>query len=86
MIVFPEGTRTPDGEIGEIRKGVSLLGERAGVPLVPALVDGAYQAWPRKYKLPVQFSPISVRFGPPLRLDKTNIETIADAWRKLKKD
>ncbi|HLD36225.1 MAG TPA: lysophospholipid acyltransferase family protein [Planctomycetota bacterium] len=84
LIVFPEGTRSPNGEIGEIRKGVSLLGEKANVPLVPTLVDGAYQAWPRKHKLPIRFSPITVRFGPPLRLDKTNIETIADAWRKLK--
>jgi len=84
LIVFPEGTRTSDGEIGEIRKGVSLLGEKASVPLVPTLVNGAYQAWPRKYKLPIRFSPITVRFGPPLRIDKTNIETIADAWRKLK--
>jgi len=86
LIVFPEGTRTSDGEIGKIRKGVSLLGEKAHVPLVPTLIDGAYDAWPRHHKLPIRFSPITVRFGPPLRLDKTNIETIADAWRKLKQD
>ena len=86
LIVFPEGTRSSNGEIGEIRKGVSLLGEKANVPLVPTLINGAYQAWPRKSKLPVRFSPITVRFGPLLRLDKTNIETIADAWGKLNKE
>ncbi|MBI5779873.1 MAG: 1-acyl-sn-glycerol-3-phosphate acyltransferase [Planctomycetes bacterium] len=86
LVVFPEGTRTSNGEIGEIRKGVSLLGERANVPLVPTLVDGAYQAWPRRHKLPVRFSPIRVSFAKPLWLDKSNIETIVDAWKELKEN
>ena len=86
LVVFPEGTRTSNGEIGEIRKGVSLLGEKANVPLVPTLIDGAYQAWPRRHKLPVRFSPVRVRFAKPLWLDKSNIETIVDAWKELKKE
>ncbi|MEW6027340.1 MAG: lysophospholipid acyltransferase family protein [Planctomycetota bacterium] len=84
LVVFPEGTRTSNGEISGIRKGVSLLTREANVPLVPTLIDGAFQAWPRQHKLPVRFRRISVSFTRPLRLDKGNIETIADAWEEMK--
>jgi 1-acyl-sn-glycerol-3-phosphate acyltransferase len=86
LVVFPEGTRTSNGEIGGIRKGVSLLAEKAKVPLVPTLVEGAYRAWPRRYKIPARFCPIRVSFAGPLWLDKNNIETISDVWNTLKKE
>jgi 1-acyl-sn-glycerol-3-phosphate acyltransferase len=68
VAVFPEGTRTPDGGLGDFRAGAVIAARRAGVPLVPAAIRGAFEAWPRSRKLP---SPgrITVRFGPPLRAD-----------------
>lgn len=86
LVVFPEGTRTSNGEIGGIRKGVSLLAEKADAPLVPTLVEGAYRAWPRKNKIPARLCPIRVSFAGPLRLGKHNIEKITEVWNKLKKE
>src|SRR5439155_19090461 len=36
LLMFPEGTRTRDGQIGAIQPGIALLARRAGVPLIPA--------------------------------------------------
>jgi len=47
LTVFPEGARTPDGNIGEMRPGVLMMAERSGVPIVPAAIEGAFEAWPR---------------------------------------
>jgi 1-acyl-sn-glycerol-3-phosphate acyltransferase len=47
LLVFAEGTRTQDGTIGVLRPGILMVAERADVPIVPAVIDGAYEAWPR---------------------------------------
>jgi 1-acyl-sn-glycerol-3-phosphate acyltransferase len=47
LVVFPEGTRTPDGRIGPLRPGVLAILERANVPIVPAVIEGAFEVWPR---------------------------------------
>lgn len=47
VVVFPEGTRTRDGSMGRIMPGVLSIARRAGVSVVPAVVAGAFEAWPR---------------------------------------
>lgn len=65
VLIFPEGTRTRDGEVAPLKPGFSALAKRAGVPLLPVAIDGAYQAWPRRHLLP-GFSTIHIQFGEPL--------------------
>lgn len=52
VLLFPEGTRSPDGEVQPLKPGFSALVDRAGVPIVPLAFDGAHEAFPRKAKLP----------------------------------
>jgi len=54
VTIFPEGTRSEDGTIGHIAPGFSLILSRTktNVALVPVLIDGAFEAWPRDSKLP----------------------------------
>lgn len=68
LVVFPEGTRTRDGRMGPLRRGVSLLAVRAGVPVLPARIDGAFLVWPRQHRLP-RSGKIRVAFGPLLLYD-----------------
>lgn len=65
VLIFPEGTRSPDGEVQQLKPGFCAVARRSRAPLVPVGLDGAYQAWPRTAKFPT-FSPISVVIGPPL--------------------
>ena len=65
--IFPEGSRTEDGEIGPIEGGSALVVRGARVPVVPVVIDGSLEAWPRAFKLP-RPHPIQVLYGPPTDL------------------
>lgn len=65
VAVFPEGTRTHDGSLGVFRAGAAVAARRAGVPILPAAIRGAFEAWPRARKLPRR-ARITVRFGAPI--------------------
>ncbi len=45
MLVFPEGTRSPDGKLQKFKKGPFHLAMEAGVPVVPITIAGSYEAW-----------------------------------------
>ncbi|MCX7416475.1 MAG: lysophospholipid acyltransferase family protein [Planctomycetia bacterium] len=45
VVIFPEGTRTADGKLGELKGGFVLLAKRAGVPIVPVAIVGAWECW-----------------------------------------
>lgn len=62
LLLFPEGTRTYDGEIGALHPGVFNIAHRARVPIVPAAIDGAFESWPRGRRLPRPY-PVRVMFG-----------------------
>lgn len=53
--VFPEGTRTHDGKLGEMKDGAAYMAIKANTPLVPVYISGAYQIWPRTEKWPHPF-------------------------------
>ena len=83
LILFPEGTRTPDGRMGALMPGVLSLADRADVPIVPAAIEGAYQAWPRHGH--IRRHPISVWYGRPISPEerkKLSRTELAQALRK----
>jgi long-chain acyl-CoA synthetase len=66
VIIFPEGTRTNDGSIGEFKKTFAILSAELNVPIVPVAISGAYEALPRGKHLPHFFSKINVKFLKPI--------------------
>lgn len=67
LVIFPEGSRTPDGAIREFKRGAALLIKRAKCPVVPAAVEGVFDTWPIHRKLPNPFSsPVMVMYGEPI--------------------
>ena len=68
LFVFPEGTRSHDGSLGEGRDGVAVLALRTGAPIVPIGISGSYERWPRGQKLPHPGGRVTVRVGSPFRL------------------
>src|SRR5262249_15359529 len=63
--LFPEGSRSEDGEIGPMQRGVALVLRRANVPIVPAVVDGSFRAWP-KHRAIFRHHPVRVLYGKPV--------------------
>jgi 1-acyl-sn-glycerol-3-phosphate acyltransferase len=81
--VFPEGTRSEDGTIGPAAPGVSLILSRCktSVWLLPVIIDGAHEAWPRHAKLPRPHA-IRIQYGraiPPAEYKPLSPEDLA--WR-----
>ena len=64
LLVFPEGNRSPDGNLQEIAAGAALIVKRAKVPVVPVAIRGAFEAWPRHRPLPGT-GRVRVMFGKP---------------------
>ncbi|MBI4642661.1 MAG: AMP-binding protein [Deltaproteobacteria bacterium] len=62
LCVFPEGARSPSGEVGRFKKGAAILAKELGVKLVPVYIQGSYEAWPAGATLP-RSHPIQVVFG-----------------------
>ncbi len=52
LLIYPEGTRSTTGEIGEFRPGISLLLAGRDLPVVPCYLDGAFAAWPKGAAIP----------------------------------
>ena len=68
VALFPEGTRSRDGELAEVKAGVALLASRAKVPIVPVALAGTFEAWPRNRPFPSPY-PLRIHFGPPIYPD-----------------
>jgi 1-acyl-sn-glycerol-3-phosphate acyltransferase len=64
--IYPEGERTWDGTLQPIRRGTVRVLLRAGVPVVPCGISGAFHVWPRWGKLPRR-GRVVLRFGRPLQ-------------------
>lgn len=52
IIIFPEGTRTENGEVGEFKKTFAILAKELNVPIIPVSIHGAYDAMPKHSKFP----------------------------------
>ncbi len=65
LIWFPEGERSSDGKLQDFRAGVGLLLSHIPAPVVPVVIEGAYDAWPRQRTFP-RLRPIRVTFHPPV--------------------
>jgi 1-acyl-sn-glycerol-3-phosphate acyltransferase len=65
VLIFPEGTRSHDGQIAPFRPGFTALAARSGAAILPVAIEGAFQAWPRWRNWPGS-GRIRVRFGAPI--------------------
>lgn len=84
VLVFPEGTRSRDGRFGPLRAGAGLLAARSGAPVVPTVIAGSFQAWPRTRTFP-RPAPVTVWFEPIIRASSDPADVtrrIAEAWSR----
>jgi 1-acyl-sn-glycerol-3-phosphate acyltransferase len=68
VLIFPEGTRSPDGKLQAGQPGIGMIAAKTGAPVLPARITGSFEAFPRgDTGKGLRPCPISVSFGPPLR-------------------
>ena len=67
LAIFPEGTRSRDGQLGEGRLGAALLAMNADVPVLPVGISGTHRIFPGRSRWPHR-SPITFRIGTPFDL------------------
>ena len=73
VLVFPEGTRTPNGEIQEFKTALFILPIRSRIPVVPVLIEGTYQALKRGSIL-VNPVPLKLTFFDPIPADSFEVQ------------
>jgi len=71
ICLFPEGTRSIDGRIAPFKPGFGLLCRRGNAAVVPVLVDGAFECWPRHKKL-FSRGPILICYGQALTAEQVS--------------
>lgn len=71
VLIFPEGSRSPDGELHEFKRGVALILRKAPCPVMPVAVEGPFRAWPRHRKFPILFKHrVAAIYGQPISHDE----------------
>ncbi len=93
VCLFPEATRSSDGKITPFKPGFGLLCRRGGAAVVPVVIDGAFECWPRHKKL---FSPggrIDVCYGKCISADEVKkmsdrklAEHLTETLRRMQND
>jgi len=63
VVLFPEGSRTPDGSLRAGKPGIGVLVAATGCAVVPAYIEGTYQALPIRARW-IRLHPVRVTFGP----------------------
>jgi long-chain acyl-CoA synthetase len=85
LLIFPEGTRSQDGEIHEFRPVIGQLALEHGVDILPVYLEGTHEALPKGAAVPTRRA-LSVRIGPPLeaRALRRRLAGLGphDAWRE----
>jgi len=90
VCLFPEGTRSHDGTITALKPGLGFLCRRGGAAIVPVVIDGAFERWPRHKKI---FSPggaIWVQYGKAISAEQAKnmgdeklAEVLTDTLRQM---
>lgn len=85
VVIHPEGTRSADGIFREMKSGAAVLAIDAGVPIVPAYVNGAFEVFPRDRKMMRFFDwkhlrkfPIDVTFGEAISGDGKDVAELTE--------
>jgi 1-acyl-sn-glycerol-3-phosphate acyltransferase len=69
LLVYPEGTRSPDGRLGDFKPGIGHLAKETRAPVIPMHVRGSHRVMPKGQKLPLP-APVTIRIGRPLEPGK----------------
>jgi len=79
LIIFPEGTRSKDGNLGQFKKSFAILAKELNIPIIPIAINGAFKALPRGKVIPKPFKRINVNFLEPVYPKDYSYSSLSDA-------
>lgn len=82
ILIFPEGTRTRNGLVGDFKKMFAILSKELNVPVVPICIKGAYQAMPKHTKFPRPHK-VTVEYLPAIPAGSMDYEQISAKVREV---
>lgn len=82
FLVYPEGTRSPDGRLHRFKKGAFVMAIEAGVPIVPVACSGAHRVMPKK-SLVIHPGIVTVKFGKPIDAAGYTVDQRDDLARRV---
>ena len=82
LVIFPEGTRSRDKTLRRAKPGIGFIVAKAGVPVIPAYIDGSLEALPGSLKTLNQH-PVAVYIGKPINFDLNNGLKGKEAYQKI---
>jgi len=83
ILLFPEGTRSPDGRLRRARSGIGLAVIKSSAPVLPVRVFGTFEAWGkhRRWPLPLR---VEVKYGLPIDFARPRREAVECSKPRLK--
>ncbi len=79
LLMFPEGTRSRDGRLGEPKPGVAMIALKAGVPIVPVFIANTRRAWLNR----LSGKRLLVHFGEPMNFRNDDDRQSRDRYREI---
>jgi 1-acyl-sn-glycerol-3-phosphate acyltransferase len=83
IIMFPEGTRSPNGQLQPGRSGIGLAVIKSDAPVVPVRVFGTFEAYGKGVKFPRPYR-IQVKYGEPMQFAALRAEAKSCSKDRLK--
>jgi len=83
IILFPEGTRTRDGNLQPARPGIGLTVIKSTAPVIPVRVFGTFRTYGRHMKIPLP-RPVAVKYGRPMLFEQLRAEAKVCSKERLK--
>ncbi len=78
LAVFPEGTRSKDRKLKMAKPGTGFIVSKTKVPVVPAYIEGSFDAQPRSLRT-LNRHPVNIYIGRPVYFDEETIKTYGDS-------
>lgn len=83
LIIFPEGTRTKTGNLGQFKKTFAILSRELNIPIVPVSIKGAFEALPSGSRFPKPFKKIQIEFLQPVYPENHSYDSLTIHVRDL---
>ncbi len=83
VLIYPEGTRTPDGNLKDFKKGAFMMAVQTGIPILPVVCNGAFKILPKK-TLAFRSGHVTLTICPPIPTKGLSVKDVPELMSKTR--